>query len=380
LEFQRAYHQLPPSPVDAWVRPAAFASHIPADASRSERIEHVTAMPIDQKRLLAASAERFETFKPEQQQRIRDFHRTLTTDPDAAELTRDLDRYYEWYKNLPPAQRIELRFSPTADRMKLVERLRAEQEKKLERLRIADDMRAVVLWVEARAVQHRKELLAGVHAQRRKRMASLSESVRRRMLAQLLWQRWRSKGSLRDPSVSPQEVQALVATLSPETQALLDRSGDKDVLFRSITEQLAQQFQTKAKEKTERKPRTVSPDKAFQAFFRPIPAKGSHGPGYEQLRRIYRDKMTDAERAAFNRLPHDQKMATLRDRYRKQHARHRHPSPSRRQEGPSTDSDRKVRPGPPRRHGSPHGERHDVPQKGPREAPRDKPDDSGSRR
>lgn len=93
-------------------------------ASRRERIED---MNLVQKEHLLQLHKQFQTFKPQERERLRNLHHDIEKDPGCDELRRVMDRYYDWLKTLSSYQLMELRKLSPEERIQRIKTLQQEK-------------------------------------------------------------------------------------------------------------------------------------------------------------------------------------------------------------------------------------------------------------
>src|SRR5262245_47494401 len=87
----------------AWHAPAASGQD-----SYSKNAARLKEMTADQKEELSKKKIRFNDLSSEQQQKLRDLHHSIITDPDANELSDTATRFNRWLANLDSTERSAL--------------------------------------------------------------------------------------------------------------------------------------------------------------------------------------------------------------------------------------------------------------------------------
>ena len=201
-------------PTQPLVQKAAAA--LPVDEPIAVRRRRVAAMTPEEKEQLLHKERRFLELTPSDQQKLRELHAALQTDPEAAQLWSVMLRYHDWLGDLPTAQRGELLRLEDDARVARIEQLQKEQTSLLARQLTPPDMDAVVRWTEQRIVDKMDPLA-------RKKLEQLSEIDRRRHVISFTTQRWKELGPGNLPPVTPDDVRKLLAMLSPAARQQLQQ-------------------------------------------------------------------------------------------------------------------------------------------------------------
>src|SRR4051794_4123250 len=103
------------APFSRWIAPTAaglFAAGLIApsyaDDTYADNAARLEQMTPDQKEDLSRKKLRFDELSAAEKQRLRDLHVSITTDPNAKELSDTVTRYTRWLANLDPADRSTL--------------------------------------------------------------------------------------------------------------------------------------------------------------------------------------------------------------------------------------------------------------------------------
>lgn len=106
----------------------ACARGVAVDESPENRRQRLETMSAAEKEDLLRKKERFENFPPVEQQRLRQLHDQVSTDPEAERLKQVLTRYCEWLKSLSSSQRTELQGLSAEKRIAKIRELKKQQE------------------------------------------------------------------------------------------------------------------------------------------------------------------------------------------------------------------------------------------------------------
>lgn len=201
-------------------RPPALKADEPIAARR----ERVAAMSPEEKEQLLHKERRFLELAADDQQRLRDLHAALQTDPQAAPWWTVMLRFHDWLVDLPTPQRGELLRLEGDDRVARIKQLQREQASLLSRQLSPQDMDAVVRWTEQR-------ILDKMDSVAKRKLEQFSELDRRRHVIYFTTQRWKELGPGNLPPVTPDEVRKLLDMLSPAARQQLQQALDQPQKF-----------------------------------------------------------------------------------------------------------------------------------------------------
>jgi len=246
------------------------------DESLAERERMVREMPQDKKDRLAKAQSRFRELSPEQQEQVRKLHEQLETLPNGPELRGIMEQYHAWLRTLPESKTDTLLALEPQARLEAIRRYLAEQPRPFVRP-TEQDIQGLMRWLEAFVDKNREEVLKGLPGLRDK-FAETSDPMRRRALALLAWQRFQSlKGK---PPLSPEDLDALLKSLSPETRQRLESLSDSQ-----RRETLGYWLQ-------------IAHQKIADQRFREIWMKVDE----KELNRFFREELSEEERQRFLRI------------------------------------------------------------------------------
>ncbi|MFM8251143.1 MAG: hypothetical protein ACKOBW_06060 [Planctomycetota bacterium] len=198
-----------------------------AEETLEERRARLKQLAPDELWQLAIKQERFQQLPPARQADLRKFHGDLQTDPQADKLQEILNRYHEFLQTLPAAQRAELLSLSAEERVARIRKIQQDRQKEDERRqgggRPIDpaDQKAILDWLDQLAIRHETEFTQNSNPRFKEFLEQITDERRRRLM--LIGAALRTRGESSKPwSPSEQEVQELVAQLSPNLQRDLE--------------------------------------------------------------------------------------------------------------------------------------------------------------
>lgn len=204
-----------------------------ADSVELQR-QRIQALADREKDELRRKLERFHAMSPQEQQRIRQLHADLESDPQGAQLRQILERYNGWLRTLTPTQTAELVDLPVDERIKAIK----SQLQKQEMLNVgplagaklkSSDVEAIVSWlddfIQRNEATIRSEMPRESFGDFEHRFLSRIEDPKRRRLV-LYSSYLRRPPSERTVRPSEDDLRQLQAKLSGEAQAELARAGE----------------------------------------------------------------------------------------------------------------------------------------------------------
>ncbi len=233
----------PRSPASADDSRTREALNVPLD-TLEQRHAYLDKLSPQDKEELRAKFEKFETFPPDEQERLRKFDVQLNRDPQEDRLRRIMARFHEWLKSIPsPTERAELLAMNSTDRIPQIKMMRHQWEARLA-AQAGDarfgpqDVDALHKWMAGTFVKdHEAELLKNPplrFAQDVKSLADANAQISARRRNQLLliiaWSHWRpDRGGDggKTISVTPEEWDKLKSQLSKGAQDALPADADK---------------------------------------------------------------------------------------------------------------------------------------------------------
>jgi hypothetical protein len=316
IGFLRKLNILPRSPQPQPAAPADLDGSLVIDEPIDQRQQRIEAMSPSEKKKLALNQQRFAELDEPHKQRLRQLHRAIAEDEQRDELVQTMDRYYHWYKQLPPQHRLALSGRPADERLAYMQELRAEQKKEQERQRMAHDFRALMGWLDDQATKRADELTRDLPSQRRQEILRGPEPIRRRRLAMHLWQTWHNGVSPQDPPMSEEDLAALKQQISPQTREAMEAQDDVQSAWRTFVESLPEQVR--------RLPASPGRHPGGPAGklleYSGWPRLGGGPPHLGQvsddrLMRFYQEKVPDEQKERMKQLSRDEFMRTLRHEY-----------------------------------------------------------------
>lgn len=203
------------------MRPTA----LPADV-RLAREQQIAAMSAGEREQLRQNFAAFGRLSSEEQQRLRDLDRAISSDTDRDELLAVVKRYGFWLGEFKSADRYELKDMPVAQRVDEI----ARRQVKDYRLPPAD-VRVVALWLKEDAEARFRK----ANEKRWERMAPLDRSLM--ALGQMAGRFERSAGK---DTPEGDKLTELTGQLSPASRAQLKIAGDATDQRRALVHWLRQ--------------------------------------------------------------------------------------------------------------------------------------------
>jgi hypothetical protein len=297
-------------------------SSVRAEESPAERRARVKNLSPEAKEELRLKEERFANLSESERQRLRSLHEELSKCDDSARLQGVLERYHAWLATLSSTERAKLLDLPADERIKRIKKTMEEQEEqrfrdlaRVEKLSPADQ-EAIGKWLESFIDAHQAEILAATQEQWRP--SEGSAGYRMALTFQLLWH-WTSEDS-KMPKPSAEEVNDLVASLSPEARKPFEAKHEPGVKTKLVQEWVRA---------------------AIVSRRMPLPVST------ETLLKFYKEELSDQERERLDNLPNERWQDELRRAYTRRYG----------QRGWPGRGGRGGRGGPPREEGGGRGGR-----------------------
>ncbi len=174
--------------------------------------------------------DRFAVLSPEEQNRLRELQGQLES---SAELRRVLHHYYEWLKNLDPAQRADVLALGSDKRIDGIRKLKEQQAAQSLRNVASnsrfknEDWKKMSAWFDLVVQSREAQLLKDMTSEQRQRVEELPQSARRGALMFTALGRWNGTIPGAMPPIEMSEIEKLLAELSPDAQAQLNSSPNK---------------------------------------------------------------------------------------------------------------------------------------------------------
>jgi hypothetical protein len=200
--------------------------------TQAERAARLAKLSPAEKEELLRKKQRFDKLEPEERDRLRRFHESLSAVPDADQLHGVLIRYSNWLKALQPNQRSAILDLPPDQRIARIKELVQIQEGQRFRDFVEynlppEDQEAIYKWLDNFVAANERKIIDAIRDDRdRHRIRDIADDqARRRMLITRLGAR---RFDARMPFPSKEEVNAMVVGLSPETRSELDKAKDPE--------------------------------------------------------------------------------------------------------------------------------------------------------
>jgi len=195
------------------------------DEAYTKNAARLHEMTADQKEDLRRKKYRFDELQPDEKQKLRDLHQSITTDPNAKELGETVTRYNRWLASLDPTEKsLLLDIKDPSERIARIKELMQQQEERRFRLYSEnlpdEDRKAVYKWLTEFVEAHTSEIREKLPVNIRQRIDDArDDEVKRRELFGS-WQRWRRESGLPFPVAD--DYSQLLSKLSAETQKQIE--------------------------------------------------------------------------------------------------------------------------------------------------------------
>jgi hypothetical protein len=192
--------------------------------------------PVEREQLLR-NRDRFERLSPQEQQKLRDLHATISADPASDRLKQVMLQYHEWLMSLPSGQRIEILESPPEERIKQIRSIRRREGRQRfselgARELQASDRDAIASWFYE-LLRDREQVLALLSPDLRRRLNRMNPNSRRRAIMQAIRRRVGSDRSiLKRLEITAAERLDLSRQLSAKARRSLNTAREQDALLR----------------------------------------------------------------------------------------------------------------------------------------------------
>lgn len=284
----------------------------------------IAAMGEAEKYALRQKMERFLKLPASERERMLRVHQELATAADRAELVLILQRYYQWYKLLTPAQRGEMEALRAEDRIAWIRRTRNEMVAAAinrtlfnlppERIRqllessatsrpedrpAPEDVFVLMQFIENTAAQRGEQLLDRLSPQERQTLISklnqLDDPQQRKEFLAITWLQWHLDHPDQSAVLTAQELDELMGKFSPPTQARL-RALPRDEQLKRVSQWIR--------------------GSVFFRYVMPRVWADMRRPVSEQeLSRFVEEQLSQEERAALLALPPEEMQRELTRRY-----------------------------------------------------------------
>ncbi|MES1213460.1 MAG: hypothetical protein ABUL64_02645 [Singulisphaera sp.] len=227
-----------------------------AGETLDERRARIAQMDPQQREQLGQNYDRFQRLDPAEQDRLRALSAEIDADPQSDELRKTMHAYYDWLSELPASQRIMLSALPAEERLKRIDELRGAQAQGRRFRLTPPDVKAVNAWITRHDLPKR-------------------------------WAEAQRGGT--PAGVTPEELADLRSSLSEPAQQALDANQGEEEQRRLVRSWV------------------------FQAR---IPGwsgdrRGMRRPSTDELHELFKNDLTDNERAYLRALPPEQMQREL---------------------------------------------------------------------
>ncbi len=202
---------------------AVLAASLGAVESLSQRRRRVEAMSAEQLDGLLRAEQQFHALSPQDQQRIRDLHDQIESDPDRDRLLATMNRYSKWLNSQSLLRRDKLDRQMTLDeRVKTVRDFIAKPEGPGKEILLdAKSRQFLVTWLDRYTTEHGNRFTEGKEGPR-PGSPSLSPDRQKRVLRVTALGRWKQSGPKGPMPIADPEMARLRAGLSPEVRTKLE--------------------------------------------------------------------------------------------------------------------------------------------------------------
>jgi hypothetical protein len=195
----------------------------PADDSYAENAARLENMTADQKEELRRKKLRFDGLSSDEQQKLRDLHASITSDPSSQELLETVKSYNRWLATLDSAERSTLLdIKDPQERIARIKELMQQQEERRFRDYAGnlpeEDRSAIYKWLGEWAVAHAGAIREQLPRDWRQRIDDAPDEESRRRALIGGWQQWRQRQVF--PSAG--DYSDLLKRLSSDTQKTIE--------------------------------------------------------------------------------------------------------------------------------------------------------------
>jgi len=199
-----------------------------ADDSTVQNAERIKQMSPDQKDDLRRKKLRFDELSPDEKQRLRDLHASITSDPNAADLSDTATRYTRWLSSLEATERSTLLdIKDPEQRIARIKELMQQQEERRFRQYFAnlpeDDRKTIYKWLSEFVTNHTDEIRERLPPPAKQRIADAPDDEAKRRELFGSWLRSRREFDL--PFFKSEDYLDLFKKFSPETQKTIESSA-----------------------------------------------------------------------------------------------------------------------------------------------------------
>jgi hypothetical protein len=283
-------HKLALAGLAVWLLVGGVCLRGYAQAELDERRQRLESLSPSEKRELLAKKERFDDKSESERQRLRELDAQIRQHPQAEQLQQVLQRYGQWLATLSSKDRAELQELPPADRLERIQQLReGELDRRLSELGLtAHDAEKVFQWWESFLEQHEALLVEALNPPDQEAYAK-ENGERRDRSFMLRFAVWRSLGTVLR-RVPRDDINRLIPQLSQTARnRFLGLEGVEE------QNQLLERWLRES----------------FRWRMRPPPATN------DELLRIIKELPAE-ERERLEKLPRDELVQRLRERWESQ--------------------------------------------------------------
>ena len=186
----------------------------------AERKDRLAKMTDDQKIELQRKKERFDELSKETQEKLRNLHTVISSDPNAKELEETVRRYNQWLASLESPQRAALLSiqNPTERILRIKELMQQQEDRRFREFSYdlpEEDRKTIQRWLQDFVSRHADEIRRRLPDEAKKRIDDSPEEQRPVELLNA-WQRFRRQLDL--PYPAQEDTKELVPLLSTKAQ------------------------------------------------------------------------------------------------------------------------------------------------------------------
>ena len=250
---------------------------------RRKRLEKMTP---DQKGTIIERKQRFETKRPEDQERLRQLSKEIAADPQGEKLQQVLTNYHEWLKSLGAKDQSEVLSAPADQRIAKIKEAQTRQAaQRLKAVAVdlsSQDVNAISVWLEMYVANHQQEFAQLTPPQFK---AALDKLPSHERIARHIWGiYWRLGRKERLPEPTDQELDTLVSVLSEKAQFVLEEAESHEQKWQ-YTQELIHQVQ-----QSKRYPRLSDEElRKFAATLKPEQREALEIKTAEEIKNALRD-------------------------------------------------------------------------------------------
>jgi hypothetical protein len=199
----------------------ATAATSSSASAASDNVD-LDSLSAEQKRDLLRRKQQFDQLTTDEQTKLRQFHSSLTAEPDAVQLTAVMTRYHQWLMSLKPLERDELLSLTPEERIARIKRILQQQEKeRFEQMAQnvpPEDLQVIYTWIDKFILEHQDKIVEKV-------IANMPPDARAR------WE------GIKDPEHQRRWLMFAINHRAPNAEGLAPQKEDFDRLVPQLSKQ-----------------------------------------------------------------------------------------------------------------------------------------------